>query len=95
MSDEIHIASLIIHARPGAGEGVGKSLALLPAAEVFSGESPDKLVLVFEAASSASLYDTIEHINNLDGVLAVNLVYHHHESPSSLAEEVNYVPHAT
>ncbi len=95
MSDEIHIASLVIQVQPRHRRQVMEMLARLPDNEIFSGEADSKLVFVFEAGSAAALQETIDAVRDLEGVLAANLVYHHHESASSLAEEMNYAPHAT
>lgn len=95
MSSEIHIASLVIQIRPQRRQAIIAMLSQLPENEILTGEADNKLVFVFEASSAGALQETIDAINEMEGVLAANLVYHHHESPSSLAEEIDYAPHAT
>ena len=76
MEQNIHIASLIVLARPELFDGVKANLRLLQGVELHQ-ESPEgKLVVVLEMPGESPLLQRIEQINRLPGVLNASLVYH-------------------
>lgn len=76
MEQNIHIASLIVLARPELFDGVKANLRLLQGVELHQ-ESPEgKLVVVLEIPGESHLLQRIEQINRLPGVLNASLVYH-------------------
>lgn len=95
MSDEIHIASAVVQVRPEHMHEVMSRVAAVPEAEVHSGSATSKFVVVLETASAGEIQSLTELMANWKGVLAVNLVYHHHETPEALAEEIIYDANAT
>jgi nitrate reductase NapAB chaperone NapD len=95
MTNEIHIAGVVVRVRPEQFSEVMARTAAWPEAEVHSGAATSKFVVVLEAASAAEIQSLTERMSSWQGVLAVNIVYHHHESPESLAEELIYDTNAT
>ncbi|MCK1970021.1 MULTISPECIES: chaperone NapD [Franconibacter] len=91
MTAEWHVCGLLVQARPDDIAAAAKSISARPGCEVAAqDEAAGKLVVVMEAATSAALLANIESARQLEGVLAVSLVYHqqeaceeHHETQSS------------
>lgn len=95
MDNDVHIVSLIIHARPENKDEVMAEANKLPQSECHSGNDDHKFVLVFEAESEATLSSWINEINEWNGVLSSQLCYHHCESSESLQEEIQYATHTS
>lgn len=78
MTDELHIASLVVQHRHGACDALAAAVRAAPGLEiVLQGEG--RSVLLQESAGTAGLMDNIDLLQNVPGVLNVNLVYHHIE----------------
>lgn len=73
---EIHLSSLVVHARPNA-PGLAEAIAAL-GAEIHAQEG-GKYVVTLETTSSADLADAMTRLQLLDGVFAATLVFHHVE----------------
>jgi len=87
--DELHIASLVVHARPQTAAWIAATIGVWDGCEV-SGSSPDgKLVVVMETAGGRRIMDQVEQINALSGVLNSALVFHHCEPFEQLTEDNN------
>jgi periplasmic nitrate reductase NapD len=84
---EVHIAGLIVHARPDCAAAVAAALAQLPDTEVRA-EAEGRLVVVCEGASGAEILALIERMRDLPGVLNVALAYQHAESAAAMDELV-------
>ncbi|MDQ2696328.1 MAG: chaperone NapD [Pseudomonadota bacterium] len=90
MTDEVHISSLVVHARPERIDAVAAALGALAGLEIHAIDPAGRLVAVLETFGAGPILDTIEAIRQMPGVLSVNLVYHHSESADSLAQEMPY-----
>ena len=88
MSDQWHIASLLVQAKPELREKIGHQLKTIENLEVSTFTESGKWILIIEAPHESVLMQHIEFINNIQGVLSTNLVYHHCESFASMQEEV-------
>lgn len=77
MHNSWQVCSLIVQVK---NEQVGTVTAILnqlPGCEVaISSPETGKLIVVVESEHSSTLLDTIDSVRNVDGVLAVSLVYH-------------------
>ena len=73
---EVHISSMVVHARPDYLRGVKNNIEHLPGAEIHGESENGKLVVVLESQTQTHITDVIEKINNLEHVLSVALVYH-------------------
>jgi nitrate reductase NapD len=78
MSAELHIAGIVVHARPENIAAIRAAITAMAGAEIH-GEQGGKLVVTVEAARAADLADTVTAIGRLAGVLSASPVYHHAE----------------
>ncbi|MGY2258988.1 chaperone NapD [Pseudomonas sp. SDO55104_S430] len=76
MDETLHIASLVVLARPELFEAVKANLRLLDHLELHQESPAGKLVVVLEATHEEQILQRIEQINNLPGVLNAALIYH-------------------
>ena len=83
----IHIASLVIRARPEAVPTVTRLIESWSEAEIAASDPAGRLVVVLETDLEARIFDVIDTLT--PQVLAVNLVYHQIESAETLDEEIN------
>ena len=84
---EVHISSMVVHARPEYLASVKRSIECLPGAEIHGESDNGKLVVVLETQNQGYITDVIEKINQLDYVLSTALVYHHIENLDSLEND--------
>ncbi|MGY2340451.1 chaperone NapD [Pseudomonas sp. SDO5532_S415] len=76
MDEALHIASLVVLARPELLEAVKANLRLLDGVELHQESTAGKLVVVLETTHENQILQRIEQINNLPGVLNAALIYH-------------------
>ena len=76
MEKTLHIASLVVLARPELFEAVKANLRLLEGVELHQESSAGKLVVVLEMEEESEISQRISEINGLPGVLNAALVYH-------------------
>ncbi|AIE06217.1 Periplasmic nitrate reductase component NapD [Salmonella enterica subsp. enterica serovar Typhimurium] len=71
------VCSLVVQAKSQNIAAIGTQLNTLPGCEVaLSDVESGQLIVVAEADQSETLMQTIESVRNVEGVLAVSLVYH-------------------
>lgn len=80
MRAELHISSLLVHARPAAMAEVQAALAALAGVEVHGASPAGKLVVTLETASEGEILARLATIGALDGVLSTALVFHQIEA---------------
>ena len=90
-SSEVHIAGVLVHARPEYAAAVAAALARLPGTEV-RGRAEGRLVVVCEGTGGAQILDLIARMRELPGVLDVALAYQHAESTAAMEEEIVHEP---
>jgi nitrate reductase NapD len=76
MDKTLHIASLVVLARPELFEAVKANLRLLRGVELHQESPAGKLVVVLEMDEEREISERISQINGLPGVLNAALVYH-------------------
>ncbi|OLS60333.1 chaperone NapD [Pseudomonas putida] len=76
MDDTLHIASLVVLARPELFDAVKANLRLLDDLELHHESPAGKLVVVLEAGDERRILQRIEQINAIPGVLNAALIYH-------------------
>jgi len=86
MNNALHIASLLVHCRPELLAAVKQNLVLLPGAELHQESTAGKLVVVLEAEHERHILDTIDHIQQIPGVLNAALIYHELLTPEGESE---------
>ena len=88
MSDELHIASLVVHVVPASLTRVAQAVTGVEGLVLHGTHPSGKLVVTLEGPSAASILDSVAHIEHLEGVINVSLVYQHAEAWHSLHQEV-------
>ena len=86
MDETLHIASLVVLARPELLEAVKANLRLLEGLELHQQSAVGKLVVVLEARDETQILQCIEQINNLPGVLNAALIYHELLDPAGASQ---------
>ncbi|EJN27369.1 hypothetical protein involved in formation of periplasmic nitrate reductase [Pseudomonas sp. GM78] len=76
MDEALHIASLVVHARPELFDAVKANLRLLEGVELHQESAAGKLVVVLETVHENQILQRIDQISNLPGVLNAALIYH-------------------
>jgi len=79
MARELHISSLVVHARPEALARIRPALTRLAGVEIHAEAPNGKMVITLETESEQTIVEHINTISLLDGVLAATLVFHHVE----------------
>ena len=87
MSDEIHIAGVIVAASRNQAERVRADLKLLPMATVHAVAEDGRMIVTLETRSPKATLDCMDAIRALPGVFNVALVYQHAE-PEAAMEEI-------
>lgn len=85
---EIHVAGVLVHARPESLDYVSLTVSGLPNAEVTHQSDDGKLVAVLEARSARDILQQMETIRLCKGVLNVALVYQHAEAEAEMNKEI-------
>ena len=85
---EVHIAGVVVHARPGWADAVAAGLARLPGTEIRASDA-GRLVVVCEGGSGDEILDLVARMRDLPGVINVALAYQHAESAVAMEEIVH------
>ncbi|MBC5784117.1 chaperone NapD [Ramlibacter sp. USB13] len=85
---EIHVAGVLVHARPESLHDVCVAVSLLPNAEVTHEAADGRVVAVLEAATSRAVMQQLDAIRSVRGVLNVAVVYQHAEPEEAMNEEI-------
>ncbi len=75
-----HIASVLVQAWPNKIPAIESELTRLAGVESHGSSETGKLILTLEAENDAGLVETMDHIQMVEGVVNVSLVYHHMEA---------------
>ena len=86
MSDELHIAGIVVQARPRGVRRVASAIADLAGAQVHATGRGGRLVVTLEARSAREITSRIDGIRQLGGVLSALLVYQHNEDADAMEE---------
>jgi len=85
---EVHIAGIVVQARPGCADAVAAGLSRLPDTEVRAAAG-GRLVVVCEGRSGDDILNLMARMRDLQGVLNVALAYQHAESAAAMEEEIH------
>jgi nitrate reductase NapD len=89
--EELHIASLVVHAPPSRLAEIERALGDIEGARVHGSSPAGKLVVTLEQPSGAAMTDAVLAIQRLRGVLSASLVYQCADTLEAMNEEM---PHA-
>jgi nitrate reductase NapD len=87
--EELHIASLVVHALPRRLDQVADAVAALSGAEVHASSPNGKLVVTLESSSAAAIAARVASIQRVEGVLSATLVYEYADSLEAMNEEID------
>lgn len=90
MTDELHIAGVVVHVLPEALASVEQAFTQYPEMQVHGSHPDGKLVVTLEGASANHIMDQISEIRQIAGVLNVSLVYQHTEPRQSFNEGITH-----
>ena len=90
MDKELHIAGIVVHARPERVQRVAEAIRGLSGADIHATSADGKLVVTLEAPSAREIAARMQEIQQLDAVLSASLVYQHNESLEAMMEEVSH-----
>lgn len=85
---EVHIAGVLVHARPDSLTAIRSAVSRIPKAEVTHQSEDGRLVAVLEAASGGEIVQQMEAIRLVPGVLNVALVYQQAEAQEDMNKEI-------
>jgi len=88
MADELHIASLVVHANPANLDPVAQSIGAMPGATIHAATPNGKFVVTLEAGKSDNVLATVARIQELEGVLSAALVYQYADSREAMMKEI-------
>lgn len=74
--EPINLVSMVMMVRPERLAGFKQQIASVEGAEIHVASAEGKLVVTVEAEDQRSLLQRIETLQNLDGLVSSNLVYH-------------------
>jgi len=89
VSEELHIASLVVHTTPRRMATVAAAVAALPDALVHASAANGKLVVTLEARTAEAMSALVASIQRVDGVLSAALVYQCADSLEAMNEEIS------
>lgn len=75
----MNISGVIVHSRPEKTAVVKQQLSALPGVEIHAISEDGRMVVTVEEASDSQMADTVNRLQDLEGVIAASMVYHHFE----------------
>ena len=75
--DRVHITSLVVQATPAKWQQTLAQVERMRTAEVHTGDTVGKFVVLLETDDEEQILDAINRIQDIDGVLSATMVYHH------------------
>ena len=95
MSEELHIAGIVVHVLPQSVQQVVEAIAGWPGVEVHATGRDGKMVVTLEAPGAREIAARMDEIRHLPAVLSASLVYQHNETLEAMMEEVTHENHET
>lgn len=86
-SNEHHVSSLIVYIAPTHINLCKEKVAAIKGAELITITSDGKAIVVVEGNSQKDIMQCIDYINDVQGVLSTNLVYHQFEPMMPVSSE--------
>jgi nitrate reductase NapD len=88
MSQELHIASMVVHCTPQRLAALAQVLSALPGAVLHAMTPEGKAVVTLEAGSGDDITSNVARVQRLDGVLSASLVYQSADTLAAMNEEM-------
>ena len=87
-AEELHIASLVVHAPPSRLAGVRAAVLALAGAEVHAEAPQGKLVVTLERPTAEAMTEAVVAVQRLPGVLSATLVWQGADTLDAMNEEM-------
>jgi len=87
-SEELHIASLVVHSTPKRLNAVSETIGAMPDARIHATSSNGKLVVTLETSTADEMLSRVTAIQRVDGVLSAALVYQCADSLEAMNQEI-------
>ena len=79
ITEPINICGVLVHAHPDKLSQVQASLLQYEGVEVHNVSNNGRLVITIDLPDRFNMIDTINQLNNVEGVLSAAMVYQHNE----------------
>lgn len=86
---EVHVAGVLVLAPADRAPAIAALIAEMDGTEVHEVTPEGKLIVVCERATDRDVFNLIERIRDIPGVLDTALVYQHAESATAMEEEIS------
>ncbi len=86
MSNEYHVAALVVHCRAESQASVCEAIESMEGAEIHAATDEGKLVVTLERNNRVDLQSGMHALSALPGVLSASLTYHRVENLDELGE---------
>jgi nitrate reductase NapD len=90
-TEELHIASLVVHSTPRRLQRVADAILAIASARIHATSPAGKLVVTLEASTAHDLTATVMRIQRIDGVLSAALVYQCADTLDAMNEVISDV----
>jgi len=87
VEEKFNIVGLVVNVRVEKQEEIQSILDTTSGVEICAAESGKLVLTIDELDCESSLVDTITQINNIPGVLATSIAYHHFEGDLAIQEK--------
>lgn len=75
----MNISGVIVHSRPEKLNSVRERLVSIPGVEIHAVDDNGRMVVTVEETSDRRMADTVNSLQELEGVIAASMIYHHSE----------------
>jgi len=87
VEERFNIVGIVVNPRVEKQEEITSILEATDGVEICAAESGKLVITIDELECDSSLVDTITQINNIPGVLATSIAYHHFEGDLAIQEK--------
>lgn len=88
VDQEVHIAGVVVFARPDGMDAVTANIRAIPGATIHAASADGKIIVTLETESTKRTLDTMDAMRALPGVADVALVYQHAEPLADIEQEI-------
>lgn len=86
----MNISGVLVRARPENCEKLKQQLGMIEGVEVHATTDDGKLVVTVEASADRTAADKVYQLQDMPGVIAASMIYHHFEDDAELQQEARY-----
>ncbi len=76
----MHISGVLVKARPERLDDIEQALGAMQGVEVHGSNEDGRMVVIVEQEDAGQVCDTLLHMQQVPGVLAANMIYHHFDA---------------